>query len=284
MSKIIEFTKAQGIGNDFVIVNSLADPDEFEWQSLAVKMCDRNYGIGADGLIIVMPSDVADYRMRIINSDGSEPEMCGNGIRCFVRYLLDNGLATTPINIETLAGIKTVDIIIDDVIGATFRVNMGEPNLNANDIPVKGYGIGNVISEPLDVNGKIFDITCVSMGNPHCIIFTDCVDNIPLSQIGPLIEKHDAFPRKTNVEFVQVLPNGNICIRVWERGAGITLACGTGACASVVASVLNDLIERKPTTAHLPGGDLQIDWSESGDVYMTGPAQVAFTGIYHIEE
>lgn len=284
MSKTIEFAKTQGIGNDFIIVNSLVAPEEHDWQALAVKMCDRNFGIGADGLILVLPSDVADYRMRIINSDGSEPEMCGNGIRCFVRYLLDNGLAITPISIETLAGIKAVDIILEDAIEAKFRVNMGQPQLNTADIPVRGYGIGNVISQPLDVDGEIYNITCVSMGNPHCIIFTDCVDNVPLAQVGSKIEKHSAFPKKTNVEFVQILPNGSICIRVWERGAGITLACGTGACASVVASVLNNLIEQKPTTAHLPGGDLIIDWSESGDVYMTGLAQTVFTGIYHIEE
>ncbi|MHB1459587.1 MAG: diaminopimelate epimerase [Armatimonadota bacterium] len=284
MSKVIEFTKTQGIGNDFVIVNLLAASQEHDWQVLAVKMCDRNFGIGADGLILVMPSDIADYRMRIINSDGSEPEMCGNGIRCFVRYLLDNGLATTPISIETLAGIKTVDVVQDDTLGARFRVNMGQPALNADDIPVKGYGTDTVISQPLEVDGGIYQITCVSMGNPHCIIFVQCADDIQLAQIGARIETHPAFPRKTNVEFVQILPDGDICIRVWERGAGITLACGTGACASVVASILNNRIERKPTTAHLPGGDLIIDWNIDDDVYMTGPAQVVFTGIYHTEE
>lgn len=284
MSRSIEFTKTQGIGNDFIIVNLPVMAEDNDWQTLAVKMCDRNFGIGADGLILVMSSDIADYRMRIINSDGSEPEMCGNGIRCFVRYLLDNGLATTPISIETLAGIRTVEVVSADTKDTGFRVNMGQPELGAANIPVKGFGIGNVISQPLDVDGVTYGITCVSMGNPHCIIFVECADDIRLAEIGPKIENHRAFPRKTNVEFVQVLPDGDIRIKVWERGAGITLACGTGACASVVASIMNDRIPCKPTSAHLPGGDLIIDWSASGDVYMTGPAHVVFTGIYHTEE
>ncbi|MHB1001768.1 MAG: diaminopimelate epimerase [Armatimonadota bacterium] len=276
----MEFVKAQGLGNDFIIIDCLSDVNiKTDWSDLAVRMCDRNFGIGGDGLILVLPSDTADYRMRIINSDGSEPEMCGNGIRCFARYLLDKGLARTPMTVDTLAGIKTIDIVFQGALGTGFRVNMGAPYLDAAEIPVTGYD-GRVISKPLTVDGTVYDITCVSMGNPHCMIFTDDVDAIPLEQIGPKIETHPAFPRKTNVEFVQVLNENEIRVRVWERGAGITLACGTGACASVVASVLNGKISREPAVVHLPGGDLTIEWNESDDVFMTGPAQIVFTGVY----
>lgn len=279
----IDFVKAQGLGNDFIIIDSLHGKyDNTNWTELAVHMCDRNLGIGGDGLILILPSDSADYRMRIINSDGSEPEMCGNGIRCFARYLLDKGLARTPMTVDTLAGIKTIDIVFQEALGTGFRVNMGSPSLDAPQIPVKGYGGGQVISQPLDVDGQIYNITCVSMGNPHCAIFVDSVDDIALEKIGPKIETHSAFPKKTNVEFVQVVSENEIKVRVWERGAGITLACGTGACASVVASVLNNKTSRIPTTVHLPGGDLNIEWCENGDVMMTGPAQIVFSGIYKI--
>lgn len=277
----IPFIKAHGIGNDFVIIDLLNNQLEYNWYELAKKMCDRNFGIGADGLILVLPSAAADYRMRIINSDGTEPEMCGNGIRCFARYLLDNDLARTSMTIETLAGVMKIDVIFEQALGTGFRVDMGRPILNAKDIPVNGFE-DNVVSEQIDVDGEMHTITCVSMGNPHCIIYTDDVDSIHLEKIGPKIENHPTFPKKINVEFVQIMNNGEIKIRVWERGAGITLACGTGACASVAASILDKKIDRIPTIAHLPGGDLSIEWNENGHIYMTGPAEIVFTGTYCI--
>lgn len=277
----IEFVKSHGIGNDFVIIDCLdAGSNTASLVNLAAKLCDRHFGIGGDGLLLVLPSDKADFRMRIINSDGSEAEMCGNGIRCFAKYLFDRHLAGESISVDTLAGVKTVAVISADGKGTHFTVNMGTPRLNARDIPVTGYN-GQVISKPLEVDGTWFDITCVSMGNPHCVIFVDqskdALRKLPLQSIGPRIENHPAFPRKTNVEFVQVLAEDEISVRVWERGAGETLACGTGACASLVASVLNAKTGRQ-VTAHLPGGDLRIDWRDDGEVFMTGPAEEVFTG------
>lgn len=277
--KEISFVKSQGLGNDFIIINCLEDQlDNIDLGDLAVRMCDRNFGVGGDGLILVLHSEIADYRMRIINSDGSEPEMCGNGIRCFARYLLDKGLARTPMTIETMAGLKSVEVVFHGARGTGFKVNMGAPRLNAEDIPVTGYE-GQVISKPLNVDGETYNITCVSMGNPHCVIFVDSVDQVPLEKIGPRIENNPAFPKKTNVEFAEVINNSELKVRVWERGAGITLACGTGACASVVAGVLNGKLDRT-STVHLPGGDLQIEWCEVGDVLMSGPAEEVFTGVY----
>jgi diaminopimelate epimerase len=273
----LSFVKTQGIGNDFIIVDLLqTELDNVDLPALAVRLCDRNFGIGGDGLILVHPSDAADFRMQIINSDGSEAEMCGNGIRCFARYLLERKMAMTPMTIQTLAGVKTVEFAMDEVRTVGFTVNMGAPRLNADEIPFAGHS-GRIIASPLEVDGTSFDVTCVSMGNPHCIIFVNAADEVPLAELGPKIETHTSFPKKTNVEFVQVIADDEIKVRVWERGAGVTLACGTGACASVVAGVLNGKIGRK-TTVHLPGGDLLIDWREDGNVYMTGPAEVVFTG------
>ena len=276
-----EFVKVQGTGNDFIIVNDLQN--EFggvDLSALAARVCNRNFGIGADGLILVQPSNTADYRMKIINPDGSEAEMCGNGIRCFAKYLFNREMAGELMTVETLAGIRTIDVTIENNRAVGFTVNMGQPHLNAEDIPITGCH-GKVISHPLDVDGTQFDVTCVSMGNPHCIIFTDSVDAVPLEQVGPKIETHPSFPRKTNVEFVQILNRDEVKLRVWERGAGITLACGTGACATVVAGVLNGKLNRQ-ATVHLPGGDLKIEWSETDEIYMTGPAEEVFTGRFHI--
>ena len=276
-----EFVKVQGTGNDFIIVDDLQN--EFggvDLAALAARVCDRNFGIGADGLILVQPSNTADFRMKIINSDGSEAEMCGNGIRCFAKYLFNREMAGELMTVETLVGIRTIDVIIENDRAVGFTVSMGTPHLNAEDIPFTGCH-GRVISYPLDVDGTQYDITCVSMGNPHCIIFTDSVDDVPLEQIGPKIETHPVFPRKTNVEFVQVLNKDEVKLRVWERGAGITLACGTGACATVVAGVLNGKLNRK-AAVHLSGGDLQIEWDESDEIYMTGQAEEVFTGRFHI--
>lgn len=273
----LEFIKAHGIGNDFVILdclqNELGDTD---LSALAMRLCDRNFGVGADGIVLVLPSEIADYRMRIINSDGSEAEMCGNGIRCFAKYLFDRGMAGEVISVETLAGIKTIDVFSGDGRGIAFAVNMGVPGLEAKDIPVSGWE-GRVVSRPLAVGDMSFDVTCVSVGNPHCVIFLDSLEDVALERLGPMIEAHPVFPQKTNVEFAQVLNRDEVGVRVWERGAGVTLACGTGACAAVVAGVLNKILNRQ-ATVHLPGGDLLIDWRESGEIYMTGPAEEVFAG------
>lgn len=274
----LEFTKAQGAGNDFILVNCLShNPLEGQDLSkLAVRLCDRNFGIGGDGLVLILPSALADYRMRIINPDGGEAEMCGNATRCVAKYLFDRGLAENTIRLETLAGIKTIAIE-----GEGYSVNMGAPALDASEIPVTGYE-GRVISQPLEVQGQQFAMTCVSMGNPHCVIFVDSLEEIALEKLGPAIETHPAFPRKTNVEFAKVVSRNEVRVRVWERGVGITLACGTGACATLVAGALNGLLDRK-ATVHLPGGDLLIEWLEDGEVLMTGPAREVFEGEIEIE-
>jgi len=274
----LEFTKAQGAGNDFMLVNCLShNPLEGrDLGKLAVRFCDRNFGIGGDGLVLILPSASADYRMQIINSDGSEAEMCGNATRCVAKYLFDRNLAGKTIRLETLAGIKIIG-----VAGEGYSVNMGAPALDATEIPVTGFQ-GRVVSQPLTIDGRRFNMTCVSMGNPHCVIFTDDLAEIPLDKLGPAIETHPAFPRKTNVEFAKVLSRDEVRVRVWERGAGITLACGTGACATLVAGVLNGLLDRK-ATVHLPGGDLLIEWLERGEVLMTGPAREVFSGEIELD-
>jgi len=227
----LEFTKAQGAGNDFILVDCLShNPVEGQdLGKLAVRLCDRNFGIGADGLVLILPSAKADFRMRIMNPDGSEAEMCGNATRCVAKYLFDRSLAQKTINLETLAGIKIIQ-----ATGNRYAVRMGQPSLNADEIPVAGFP-GRVIAQPLQVEGRQFEMTCVSMGNPHCVVFVDDLDEIPLEKLGPAVETHPAFPRKTNVEFAKVVGRDEVRVRVWERGVGVTLACGTGACATLVA-------------------------------------------------
>jgi len=272
----LEFVKAHGLGNDFIIVDCLHDElGDTDLPALSIRLCDRHFGIGADGLVRILPSQTADYRMQIMNSDGSEAEMCGNAIRCFANYLVGRGMAGDRMTIETPSGAKDVQVIrTGGQLG--FRVNVGAPSLDPEHIPVLGYN-GPVISLPLEVGGRMFDVTCVSVGNPHCVIFLDSVDDIPLEHLGRAIETHPAFPKRTNVEFAQVLGRDKVRVRVWERGAGLTLACGTGACATVVAGNLNGLLDRT-AAVHLPGGELDIEWAEDGDLYMTGPAQEVFTG------
>lgn len=276
----MKFAKIHGLGNDFVIVNHQELPHD-DYKTLAIRVCDRHFGIGADGLILVFPSETADFKMRIFNIDGSEAEMCGNGIRCFAKYLYEHELThENKITIETLAGIIIPHLIINNGKVDQVRVDMGEPRLKRSEIPA----IGNeerVVDEPLEVKEQIYRITGVSMGNPHCITFVDHVDDIVLDTIGPMIETHSFFPQKTNVEFIEVVDRDEIKMRVWERGSGITLACGTGACASVVACILNEKTERK-VKVHLPGGDLLIEWAENNHVYMTGPATEVFVGEYNI--
>lgn len=282
----MNFTKAHGLGNDFIILNG-ADEKEYipskVYRELAVKLCDRHFGIGADGVMLVLPSTRADIRMRIINSDGSEAEMCGNGIRCFARYVYEKGIVQKEtMTIETLAGIMVPRIILNEAGKVTaIEVDMGEPILEKPKIPMVGEG--RAINESIQIDEQAFAVTAVSMGNPHCVIFVKDGKNFPVTLWGPRIERSAYFPRKTNVEFVQVLNEKEVIMRVWERGAAVTLACGTGACATTVACVLNEKTNRT-ITVHLDGGDLQVRWdSESNHLFMTGPAEVVFEGNFALE-
>lgn len=267
-----------GAGNDFVVVDGEKDPIPEEYLSVVgQKACDRHFGVGADGLIVVLPSRIANFRMRVINSDGSEAEMCGNGIRVFAKYLYDHKMHTDQImTVETGAGIKTIKLNTSGGKMQTARVDMGEPMLLRSEIPMKGENT-QVINESLKVMGKKMEITAVSMGNPHCVTFVDNVAEYPVEKIGPEICAHPSFPVQTNVEFVEVLNSKEINMRVWERGAGLTMACGTGSCASVVAGSLTGRTNRK-VMVHLPGGDLLIEWMGDNRVYMTGPADDVFEG------
>ena len=283
MSTPIEFVKMHGLGNDFIVVDCLTHPYDIELLIQAtVPLCDRHFGIGGDGLILVLPSLTQDYHMRIINNDGSEAEMCGNGMRCFAKYLYEHGLSRqTTFTVETLAGVITPVLILDGDHVKAVRVDMGEPRLERALIPMSGPA-GEVVNESLRVNGETLAVTAVSMGNPHAVIFVDDVAHFPVEQYGPLIEKHPVFPRKTNVEFVQVISPGALKMRVWERGAGITLACGTGACATLVAAVLTGNADRA-ASVELPGGPLVIAWNDADNhVYMTGEAVEVFTGLVMI--
>jgi diaminopimelate epimerase len=268
-----------GLGNDFIVVDGFAlHLDESILSDLSKRVCDRNFGIGGDGLVLVLPSETADFLMRMLNPDGSEAQMCGNGIRCAAKFAYDHGIVpANPVKVETLAGIMVIDLAIEDGKVTAAKVNMGAPRLVRSEIPMAGQGDGPVVAEPLTIDGRAFAVTCVSMGNPHCITFVDDAESFPVREIGPKFENHPAFPERTNVEFIQVINRKEIRMRVWERGAGETLACGTGACASTVASILNGLTERA-ITVHLNGGDLRIEWLEDGPVMMTGPAVEVFTG------
>jgi diaminopimelate epimerase len=278
----MKFTKMQGAGNDYVYVNCFEERVDNP-ADVARTVSNRNFGIGSDGLILIMPSTVADVRMRMFNSDGSESEMCGNGIRCVAKYAYDHGIvAKKEITAETGAGILTLQLFTNSHnLVEKVRVNMGEPRLTRTEIPMTGDGVLRVIDEPLNILHSTFRITCVSMGNPHCVIFVDDVEKFPVDKYGPLIENHELFPRRTNVEFVQIISRSEVRQRTWERGAGETLACGTGASAVTVAGVLNGLTERSIVN-HLSGGDLEMEWPDSGPVYMTGPAVEVFSGEIHV--
>lgn len=274
----IEFTKYHGLGNDFILIDNRSKPDPLITSEQAVQWCDRNFGIGADGVIFALPGlEGTDYSMRIFNADGSEPEMCGNGIRCLAQFLADlQGVTgSTEYRIHTLAGVITPKLEGNGKV----KVNMGMPQLLASQIPTTlAQADQKVIDVPLEVGGKVWQVTCVSMGNPHCITFVEDVTAIPLESIGPKFEHHSAFPKRTNTEFIQIVRPDYIKMRVWERGAGATLACGTGACAAVVAGVLTGKCDRA-CTVELPGGCLDIEWSQVDQrIYMTGPAQRVFTG------
>jgi diaminopimelate epimerase len=279
----IEFAKYHGLGNDFILIDNRHQSEPIITPEQAILMCDRHFGIGADGVIFVLGGiEGADYAMRIFNSDGSEPEMCGNGIRCLARFIAQlegKEVIGKEYRIHTLAGIITPKIEAQ----AQVTVDMGMPQLKAVEIPTTlAQGETQVINQPLEVGGKTWFVTCVSMGNPHCITFVDRVDDISLETIGPKFENHPVFPQRTNTEFIEVVSPDYIKMRVWERGAGITLACGTGACASVVAGVLNNKNQRR-CKVELPGGCLHIYWSENDNkIYMTGPAEKVFTGFYSL--
>ena len=279
----VGFSKYHGLGNDFVLVDCRKTGEPAMSPDEAAGMCDRNFGVGADGVIFVLPPDVpeAQYRMRIYNSDGSEPEMCGNGIRCMARYIgdLDPEVAGT-MTISTLAGLIKPELRPD----GTVVVDMGEPLLKAADVPttLPTDAEGRVIDAPLEVAGKEWLMTCVGMGNPHAITFVDDLEALDLAAVGPQFETHPVFPAKTNTEFVQVLSPTHLKMMVWERGAGPTLACGTGACALTVAAILTGKAKQSTdVTVTLPGGDLTIEWREADNhIYMTGPAEQVFSGMY----
>lgn len=273
----MDFVKMHGLGNDFVIVEISSWEEADRLQPYAQLVCDRNFGIGADGLITIGKDPELDIFMRIFNSDGSEPEMCGNGIRCVARYAYEKGLVqSTSLSVRTLAGPRYPIVELEGNSVKSICVDMGTPIMDRKLIPMQGEGSN--IKVPLATGHGSYEITAVSMGNPHCISFVPDVEQIPLAEWGRELEIHPMFPAKTNVEFVQVLKRDELIMRVWERGAGVTLACGTGACATLVAAVLNGLTDRK-ALIHLLGGDLVIEWNEENDhIYMTGPAVEVFQG------
>ncbi|HEY9897847.1 MAG TPA: diaminopimelate epimerase [Pantanalinema sp.] len=258
---MIPFTKMQGAGNDFIVIDCLDAFGVLDFGAIAPALCDRHFGVGADGLLLVLPSEVADFRMRVINADGSEPEMCGNGLRCFARYLHDAGLSDAlTLRIETGAGVLKAEVLETGV-----RLDMGAPRMAER------------LLEPLVAGDASFEATAVSMGNPHCVVFVEDLDAFDFEKYGPLVEAHPAFPRRTNAEFAQVLAPDRIRLKVYERGVGPTLACGTGACATLVAAAMSGRTGRE-ARIDLPGGTLSIRWDEDGRILMTGPARVVFTG------
>jgi diaminopimelate epimerase len=276
-AQTLSFVKYHGLGNDFILVDNRHTPDPIITPEQAAHLCDRHFGIGADGVIFALPGQQGtDFTMRIYNSDGSEPEMCGNGIRCMARFLadLEGAQAKSVYTVHTLAGLITPRLEADGQI----TVDMGKPRLVPAEIPTTLTGGGEtVVAQPVEVAGQTWEVTCVSMGNPHCITFVPDVAAIDLEKVGPLFETHSAFPAKTNTEFIEVVNSGYLKMRVWERGAGITLACGTGACAALVAAVLNGKADRT-ATIELPGGPLKIEWDADDRIFMTGPAKLVFAG------
>lgn len=273
----MKFTKMQGLGNDYVYVNCFQEKIENPVE-VAIKVSNRNFGIGSDGLIMINPSKVADFEMEMYNADGSRGKMCGNGIRCVGKYVYDYGLTDkTSISVETLGGIKYLDFTIEDGKVKSVKVDMGSPELVPANIPIVAEG-DSVINAPIIVDGKEYRMTGVSMGNPHTVVYVEDVKGLEIEKIGPKFENHERFPDRINTEFAHVIDRNTVEMRVWERGSGETLACGTGACAVAVASILNGLTEDK-VTVRLLGGDLQIEWDRAENkVYMTGPAEVSFDG------
>lgn len=281
---MLKFTKMHGIGNDYIYINAIQQKID-DPNSLAIKLSDRRFSIGGDGVILICSSDVADAKMRMFNADGSEGKMCGNGVRCVGKYVYDNLLtdkSRDTITIETLSGIKTLKVTAVDGKAELLEVDMGKAQLKAKEIPVIYEGEDTVIAKPLIVNGKEHIVTCVSMGNPHCVTFVDDVDSLDLEKIGPHFENHKAFPERINTEFVKVIDENTLQMRVWERGSGETWACGTGACATVVAACENGYCKKgEDVTVHLRGGDLIINYTDER-VLMTGPATKVFDGVIEV--
>ncbi len=270
----VQFTKMHGCGNDFIVIDCMAE-EPAGLENLAKKLCHRRFGVGADQFLTVHPSKIADFRMSIYNADGGQVEMCGNGIRCFARYVYDHGLTQKKeLEVETLAG-----IIRPRLKGDRVEVDMGEPILEGKQIPVQADG--KVLNYALEVNGKEYRIGCVSMGNPHCVLYVDDLETLDLEKVGPRFENHPFFPRRVNTEFVKVIGPQEVRLRVWERGAGETWACGTGACAAVVVGVLTGRTERQ-VAVHLLGGDLAIEWRPDNRVFMSGGAEEVFQGIVRV--
>jgi len=271
----MKFWKMHGLGNDYVVIdNRSAKIGDREAAALALKLCERRFSVGADGILYVSNSAVADVKMRIFNADGSEAEMCGNGIRCFVKYCYENGIARkSELIVETLAGNKRTWLTVEDCVIQSVMVDMGVPVLERSKIPMVGQG--TCVNETLQVDGEAYKATCLSVGNPHCVIFVDAVDDFPVERVGSKIENHPFFPKRTNVEFAQVLSESEVKVRVWERGCGETLACGTGACATVVAGKLRKKLGGK-VRVHLLGGDLEVEYAER--LFLNGAAEKAFEG------
>ena len=280
----MKFTKMHGCGNDYVYVNCM-DKLIDNPGKVSQYISDRHFGIGSDGLILICPSEVADFRMAMYNADGSEGKMCGNGVRCIAKYVYEYGLTDKKqISLETKSGIKYLDLDIEDGKVRMVKVDMGAPVLKPAEIPVEAdSGMDSFINQPLDVDGKTFMVTCVSMGNPHAVVFVDDTKSLDIRKYGTVFETHPAFPEQVNTEFVQVISRNEINMRVWERGSRETLACGTGTCASVVACVLNGRTDEK-VTVHLLGGDLFIEYNrDNGTVWMTGPAEIVFDGEIELD-
>lgn len=277
----MKFTKMHGCGNDYVYVNGFEEEVK-DPKAVAIAVSDRHFGIGSDGLILILPSEVADFRMGMYNADGSEGKMCGNGVRCIAKYVYDHGMTDkTQISIETKGGIKYLDLHVENGKVATVKVDMGEPILQTKEIPVE-WKEEQMIGQAVEVSGKSYEMTCVSMGNPHAVVWVDDTNSLNLEKIGPDFEQHEMFPERVNTEFVQILNRSEVNMRVWERGSGETLACGTGACATAVACALNGKTE-DVVTVHLLGGDLLIQYDRKNNhVYMTGPATTVFEGNIEI--
>ncbi|MBP5250533.1 MAG: diaminopimelate epimerase [Lachnospiraceae bacterium] len=279
----MRFTKMQGCGNDYVYINGFKEriPEERK-KDIVIALSDRHFGIGSDGVIFINPSDSANCEMEMYNADGSRAEMCGNGIRCVAKYVYDNGIVkSTHMTIESAGKTKVIDVFTENGVVTAAKVDMGRPELLSELVPVVSDN-NNVVDEPITVNCTEYRMTCVSMGNPHAVVFLD-PDGLDIEKIGPFFESHERFPRKTNTEFVKVLDRQNVRMRVWERGTGETLACGTGCCATAVACVLNGLTDDE-ITVHVLGGDIRVKWDRENDrVYMTGPATTVFSGEIEIE-
>ena len=277
----MRFTKMQGIGNDYIYIDCFKEKIERP-SELSVRLSDRHFGVGSDGIILIGPSEVADCKMDMYNADGSRGKMCGNGIRCVAKYVYERGIAKKPVlTVETLSGIKTLELEVRDGRVLSAEVDMGAPVLSAPLIPVD-FPKETVVGESAEIGGREYRITCVSMGNPHCVVFVDDPDRIKLEEIGPQFETHPMFPDRVNTEFVQVLKKDELKMRVWERGSGETLACGTGACAAACAAILNKMTERS-VKIHLRGGDLAVRWDVgTGEVFMRGPAEFVFDGTVEI--